>query len=225
MRLFFLTIGLVLLLGQSVFAQKKRERLDMAMFNLNYNYLLNSQGQFKQRFYSHGFDFTLMYDHIMSQKAPISIGVGLGVSSMHFFTDANLVNIDTTQGSYSTFVPIDTSLSNIKRSRFTTNYYEIPVELRFRTNPEDEDKHPWKFAIGAKLGFRINSRDKLIDEDGYRVIDSKYPNTSRVRGIGTVRIGYGKVALYGAYQFSSLFHENHGVELYPISVGLNISLF
>lgn len=204
--------------------KKKRERMDMALINLNYNYLTNSQGLFKQRFYSHGFDFALMYDHIMSQKAPISIGLGLGVSSMHFYTDANVINLDTTQGTYSTFDPIDTTVSDIKRSRFTTNYYEIPVELRFRSQPK-EGKHPWKIALGAKLGFRINSRDKLIDDDGYKYIDTKYPNTSRVRGIGTFRVGYGKVSLYGAYQFTSLFHEGQGIELYPFSVGINLALF
>lgn len=196
----------------------------MAMINLNYNGLLNSQQAFQQKFYSYGYDFALMYDHIMSQKAPISIGIGLGLSTMHFYTNADVINRDTTSGTYSFFEPIDTTSSDIKRSRFSTNYYEIPIELRFRTKPK-EDKHPWKFAVGAKLGFLINSRDKLVDEDGYKYIDTRYPNTSRVRGIGTLRIGYGKVSFYGAYQFSSLFHEGKGIELYPVSIGLNLTLF
>lgn len=210
-------------MGLSLLAQD-RKRLDMAMINLNYNTLLNSQGVFKQGFYSNGVDFSLMYDHIMSQKAPISIGIGLGISNMNFYTDADAINLDTSIGTYTTFQVIDTATTNIKRSRFSTNYLEIPVELRFRTKPK-EGKHPWKISVGAKLGFRINSQDKQIDDDGYWFSDTKYPNTSRVRGLGTLRIGYGKVALYGAYQFSSLFHENLGIELYPMSIGLNIALF
>jgi hypothetical protein len=149
---FFLSF--ILFIGNS-FGQK-RERMDMAMINLNYNGLLNSQQAFQQKFYSYGYDFALMYDHIMSQKAPISIGIGLGLSTMHFYTNADVINRDTTSGTYSFFEPIDTTSSDIKRSRFSTNYYEIPIELRFRTKPK-EDKHPWKFAVGAKLGFLINS--------------------------------------------------------------------
>ena len=199
-----------------------RERLDMLNINLNSTFLLGSQGSFEQKFYSHGYDLHFMYDHPMP-RSPISIGIGIGLSHQRVYSNAAVVWTDSNSTIWHTFrtEAIDTT---IRRSAFNMNYYEIPAEIRYRTKP-DERGHPWKIAVGAKIGFKLNSKQLLVDDNGHRFTTTAFPHTARIRGVGTFRVGYGKISLYGAYQFTTLFHEGQGDELYPFSAGVTLSLF
>ncbi len=209
--------------SQEAFSQEKdRERLDMLMINLNSSFLLGSKGLFEQKFFSHGYDVALMYDHFLP-RSPMSIGIGLGLSHMRIYSNAEVVWVDSNETNFHAFnvLPFDTTY---KRSAFNLNYLEIPAELRYRSKP-NEKGHPWKISIGAKVGFKINTRQLFVDAQGYRYTSTRFPNAARVRGTATFRAGYGKFSIYGAYQFTPLFHEGQGTELYPLSVGVSLSLF
>jgi hypothetical protein len=206
-----------------VFSQEDdRERLDMMMINLNSSFLLGSKGLFDQKFFSHGYDIALMYDHFLP-RSPMSVGIGLGISHMRIYSNAQVEWVDSNETNFHLFnvIPFD---STYKRSAFNLNYLEIPAELRYRSKP-DERGHPWKISIGAKVGFKINARQLLVDDQAYRFTSTRFPNTARVRGTATFRVGYGKFSIYGAYQFTPLFHEGQGTELYPLSIGMCLSLF
>ncbi len=218
----FFSITLLLWTTATYSQSADRGRLDMLMLSGGYSNLVGAGDNFKQKWFSHNLDAALMYDHRMG-RSPISIGIGLGISHTRFYTNAAATNVDSTTNDFVIFPEYAEGL-DYKRSSFSVNYYEIPAELRFRTK-NDSRGHPWKVTIGAKLGFRINSKHTFVDANGYKLSTTRFPNTSRLRGVGLVRIGYGKVSLYGTYQLTPLFHENAGQELYPFTTGVTITLF
>jgi hypothetical protein len=114
-----------------------------------------------------------------------------------------------------------------------TTYFEIPVEIRFMTNPENNGRS-WKFAAGIKAGYLLDAHTKgktIVDKNGNTISgqdgviekesSTKYFNNTKLAG--TFRIGYGAIGLYGAYQVTSLINGGVGSDVRPYSIGLTFS--
>jgi hypothetical protein len=110
------------------------------------------------------------------------------------------------------------------------SYLEVPVELRFSSNPGKSSKG-LKFAIGGKVGTLINlhTKGKDLQDKNNKIINSyiakdnnkKYFNGTRL--MGTARIGYGIFSLFGAYQLNSVLKEGAGPDMKLYQVGISIS--
>ncbi|MFZ8258191.1 hypothetical protein ACO1KT_14875, partial [Staphylococcus aureus] len=81
-----------------------------------------------------------------NQKMSIGYGVGLGSSNMFFKN----VNVDIRSTSPSLPFTIADSINHYNKFKLTSIYAEIPVEIRYFSNPANPNKS-WKFAIGAKI--------------------------------------------------------------------------
>ena len=151
-----------------------------------------------------------------------SPGIGLGVHNM--FNESFVETIN--DSSY--FIPITDEIPNLsyKKSKFTTTYFDIPMEFRFKSKSE------FRIAIGFKFGFLIRALTKYKGDD-------YLSNTNKVviykkkiiQGVEknrygfTGRIGYKWLNLWGYYQLSTLFIQGKGPEMYPISIGLTLIPF
>ena len=65
-------------------------------------------------------------------------------------------------------------------------------------------------------------------DDGTEKYEIRYrslPDVNHLSYSAHVRIGMRNWALFGSYNFSPLFESNESIELYPIQMGLSISLF
>ena len=110
------------------------------------------------------------------------------------------------------------------------SYLEIPVELRFSSNPAGGSKS-WKIAIGGKVGTLINlhTKGKDLQDKNNKTINSyivkennkKYFNGTRL--MGTARIGYGIFSLFGAYQLNNVLKEAAGPDMKLYQVGISLS--
>ena len=152
--------------------------------------------------------------------------MGIGYSHSKYFNNGYITQIDTATGAdYSTFQTISSvkSDSSYKRNSYTTNYFDIPVEIRFRSTP-NEKGHSWKASIGFKVGFRLNSYTTTKTDKG-RYSDFIQPNLTSTRYGITARFGYGRVGLVGYYGLTRLFEANKGHEIIPYSIGFTISPF
>lgn len=148
-----------------------------------------------------------------------SPGIGLGIHNL--FSDSWLRV--TNDSAY--FEPIPDTLS-YKKSKMVNTYFDIPLELRYKSKGE------FRVAVGFKFGFLIKSHTKYkghnfiegtTDEVIIKVARYDFVETTRYGFTG--RIGYKWLNLWGYYQLSTLFQKSKGPEMYPISIGLTLIPF
>jgi hypothetical protein len=155
-------------------------------------------------------------------KISAALGGGVGTDNMYF----EKTTIDLNQPKGIVFMP--DSITQYKRYKLATAYAELPLELRYSSNPANMNKG-FKMAVGAKVGFIFNAHTRArVDLDargdgGYvEKIKNKYA-FSNTRIIGTFRVGYGNFTAFATYSFTGLFDENRGPLVKPWSVGLTLS--
>jgi len=204
-------------------APVKRERTDMLMIQYNYETLLNFPDSIRLSPWSRGVGINLMYDHFLVESDKLSIGIGLAFYSHNYITKADIVQYADTSGQVlSRFEAYPQYTLN--RAKVVRNFLDIPVELRYRTNP-NEKGHSWKIAVGAKIGYRTNIYTKVIDKQDNKYKSFVYPQVSRSRYGITGRIGYGKISVNGYYSLSNIFFDGKGAEITPLSIGVTLTLF
>ena len=197
---------------------------DNFLIDVSYDNLVNAPNGVNFKF-GYGNSYQVFYDHQFKAKV-LSGAVGIGYSHSKYFNNGYITQIDTATGAdYSTFQTISSvkSDSSYKRNSYTTNYFDIPVEIRFRSTP-NEKGHSWKASIGFKVGFRLNSYTTTKTDKG-RYSDFIQPNLISTRYGITARFGYGRVGLVGYYGLTRLFEANKGHEIIPYSIGFTISPF
>lgn len=179
----------------------------------------------KPRGFSRSFNFHVMFDFPFKTNPKFSVGVGLGVGTDNIFFKQT--NIDIKNRSQALF--IRDTITRYKKSKLQTGFLELPVELRYATNPANMNKS-WKFAVGAKVGALISSKSKeKIDLDqegngGYITKTSSNRHFSSFRLVGTARVGVGNFSVFGSYAITQLFKEGFGPGgIRPYTIGLTIS--
>lgn len=164
----------------------------------------------------------------LNPKMSLAYGVGIGSSNMFF----NKVNVDVRSTAARLPFTIVDSFNHFNKYKLTTVYLEIPVELRWFSNPENMNKS-WKFAVGAKVGTLIKSYTKgkeEVDKFGRSLYGKSYvEKESNRRHINpttialTGRVGYGIVSLQGSYQVTSVLREGAGPQMNRFTIGIGIS--
>lgn len=177
---------------------------------------------------SHGFNIYFMIDRPFkaSPKYSVAFGVGISTSSIEF----KKMTVDLTSTlPQLPFTAVDAT-NHFKRFKLATGYAEVPVELRYSTDPSNPEKG-WKAAIGGRVGFLVNAHTKgriLQDKNGNTLNSytekensKRYINGTRL--MGTARIGYGIISLFGAFQVNTLLKDGAGPAMNLYQIGVTIS--
>jgi hypothetical protein len=184
---------------------------DHFMIQYGYDNWTGKTDSVKTGGFSRHFNAYIMLDKPFKSNPKLSLGFGVGFGSSSVFLDNTTVDI----------------------AGKTNVWAEIPVELRYVMHPLTPGKS-FKFAIGGKVGTMVDAHTKgkhLLDASGNtvagqdktidKVSNKKFFNSTRLAG--TVRIGYGILSLYGAYQINSMVKDGLGPQLHPYSIGLTVS--
>ncbi|MEA3505383.1 MAG: outer membrane beta-barrel protein [Bacteroidota bacterium] len=226
------TFILFVLIALGVQAQnEKKTELDKNQFKTRIDLFTDIWQDTPEAFNSasinRGINIYSMYEFpIKNTSFSFQSGVGLGVHNLYF--DNELKKNDE---GIMIFSAIPDTLSNgtgveTKRSKISVAYLDIPIELKIRT------ENKLRAAIGFKLGYLINSLSKYKG-DNYSD-DSSSDITIKKKGIDginnlrygpTLRIGYKWIDISAYYSLTTLFEENKGPEMTPISIGISISKF
>lgn len=159
-------------------------------------------------------------------RLSLGIGVGVGTSNMYF----EKMNVEIAALTRTLpFVATD-STDNFKKYKVATAFMEVPLELRFTSNPETPNKAV-KGALGIKVGTLVNAHTKgkeLRDKRGnvvnaYTLKENtkRYFNTTRFAA--TARVGYGPFSIFGAYDFNGIFKDGVAADIKLLQIGLTIS--
>jgi len=177
---------------------------------------------------SRGFNAYVMLEKPFKGNPKFSFAGGIGISSSNIFLDKlnAQINGNTNQIKFNN---LDTT-SRFNKYKVSTSFAEIPLELRFCSNPQNANK-AIKVAIGVKAGLLLQAHTKgktLVDAGG-RIVQSytekifakNYFNTSRLSVTG--RVGYGNICVFGSYGITSVFKDNTAADMKVLQVGLSIS--
>lgn len=208
-------------------ANKKQDRL-VVNFNFD-NWFHKETSGFATKWYSRGIDVYFMYD-MPIKKSKVSFAPGIGFSSTNIYHNANLEE-DSTGSRFVTWDSKGYDFANdFKKAKLTVNYIDIPLELRVRSKPLAGDMR-FKFAIGAKVGIKINAFQKIktnhpdFSETGTmkKFVERGYDDISLLRFGPTMRLGYGPFNVHVYYNAINLFKTGRGNKIHPFTIGLSIN--
>lgn len=204
-------------------SQLSRRAADHFMIQLGYNGWAGSPDSLRTGGLSRTFNMYFMFDFPFKSDARFSAAIGAGLGTDNMFFKETTVDLRK----YPLNFAHDT-VSSYKKYKIATGYLEVPVELRFASNPTSYNK-AFKVALGVKVGTMIDAHTKAKitrDREGYggytqKTKDKRNFNTTRLAG--TLRVGYGVFSIFGTYQFNEFIREGAGPNVKPYSIGLTIS--
>jgi hypothetical protein len=180
-----------------------------------FNSALSAPTEFSLGFYgSRSVNLYYQYDmRILKSNFSFVPGIGLSLERFKFNND-NTLGYDGADLESIVMVPPATSgIPGIKKSQLITNYIDVPLEIKYSTNPDDPARS-FKISVGGRIGFMYDSFTKIkYKEDGEskKIKNKEDFNLNKVRYGLTARIGVGNFSLFGYYNLTPLFEEGKGL--------------
>ncbi len=183
--------------------------------------------------FSRHFNFYVMLDKPLKNNPKLSVGIGAGIGSSNMFFDKQYADIksNSTKMPFSNRGLPGTDSANFKKHKLTTIYLELPVELRYYSDPLNPNKS-WKLGVGVKVGTLLKSYTKgkdLQTKTGSSIYGPTYiakeSNKRFINGTKvavTGRIGYGIFSLQGEYNILGVFKEGLGPQVNNYQIGISI---
>ena len=180
--------------------------------------------------FSRHFNMYVMFDKPFKNNPKMSVGVGAGIGSSNMFFNNTNVNVKHV-GTQLPFTIAD-SINHFDKFKVTTLYLELPVEIRYFSNPNNMNKS-WKFAIGAKVGTLLKSFSKgknYVNRNGQSIYGTTFIEKEQSKKFFngtslaiTGRVGYGIIGLQGSYNVLGVLRDGAGANMNRFSVGISIS--
>lgn len=180
--------------------------------------------------FSRHFNIYFMIDKPFKNNPKFSIAYGIGIGSSNMFFKNTKVDVKANSTKLP-FTNVD-SANHFSKFKVTNIYAELPVELRYFSNPENPGKS-WKAALGVKVGTLLKTYSKgknLVTKSGASVYGNGYieKESSKRFFNGTMlavtgRIGYGIISLDAGYQFNGVLKDGAGPSMNKFSLGITFS--
>ncbi len=174
---------------------------------------------FRIRTINQGATVFVMYNLALGESLN-SFSIGLAIRSHNLYSNSVITDIKADTIKYER-IPDNI---DYRKSKINPVYIDLPIEFKFRT------EKGFKVGIGLKAGYLIDSKEKY---KGNRPGDNQNVKT-KTKDIyqmekfvfgATFRIGYKWVSAFASYQFTKIFRQGRGPEMYPVSVGITITPF
>lgn len=190
-------------------------KMDRFVFTLGYAGWMNKAEGVQIEPWSYSTSMHYMQD-IPFGESGFATAIGLGFSSHNVYYNSRFIESPDGPTGLKPYADGEAP----KRNKLSTNYFSIPVELRFRTSGSPA----FKVAFGGQIGYLFNLHNKLIDEEGKRkVYDIQGVDPLRYGLKG--RIGYGRWNAFVHYGLDPFFKKGEGPDIQHFSGGLAITLF
>lgn len=200
---------------------EKPSKYDRLIFDLTYNDWVGDQGPFQNHWASIGLNTNLLFDIPLTKNNTVSFGAGIA----HQYTPVRHNRLMVFNDSIGTSVLVEKdSLDLFSASSFSGNSLAIPLEIRFRGK---KWKHV-KFHLGGKIGYQFKWTSKYrFNNDGVKEVYKRVgtPDAERLIYSAHFRFGIRNWALFGSYNFNSVFKNAESTSLNLLQMGLSISLF
>ena len=111
-------------------------------------------------------------------------------------------------------------VKEFKKHNLRLQYISIPLTMEWRLGDRD---NPFILSAGLEGSIRLGCREKQVYKlDDERKVERKRNDfeTRFLTYATTFGLGYKRFEVYTNYSPSGFFKENHGPELYPLSIGV-----
>ncbi len=168
-----------------------------------------------------GFNVSAIWDFKIKQK-PIARGLGVGISYYTQYSNA-LLRYDAADDMMRYYLlPEGVNYKLLKMNYLNVN---IPLEFRYR------NENGFKFTIGARAGLICEVSQKYKGDNPANANDTlmiknlHVMNKMKYNVDVYARIGWKFVDAYYSFQVTPLFTPGKGPKIYPMSVGISLSIF
>lgn len=181
---------------------------------------------FKVSGFSRGINAYFMWDVPLGKKKNFAIAPGAGIGSENYYFKK--YGMAWHGDSITRFYKFNDSITS-KNSKLNMTYFDIPLEVRYRSKPNTKTGQSWKLALGFKLGFLLGSKWKYKGEslanngESVKFKDMKVPNMAKLRYGVYIRGGYSLANLFFYYSLSETFNKGKGPTMHPLVFGISIS--
>jgi hypothetical protein len=207
-------------------AQYIPEKGEWLHFSYSHLQLLHAPEQLEQKWNSNGWQLMMMWENLFGKRSHWGIAYGPGFSVNYWHTNLNITTGPNGGPLNYTYLPSDSSYN---RNRFSASYFDIPVEIRYRSTTDKKGRY-FRFYVGGLIGYRINSFSQIKVND-YNVKHYRINDISRWQYGVFLRTGYWLFNLYVYYGINPVFGdlaEGQGFEgldqMQSLSIGLSLSL-
>ena len=201
---------------------------DHLLIEFSYDNWLNRTDSMNINGFNRGFAAYFMFDFPFKSDPHFSVGVGLGIDASNIFFEDTHVGVADLGG---TLAFKNTSQTDhFKKYKLVITNLDLPIELRYAFNPENTNKS-WKVALGVKVGLLLstytkgkdleNAAGQVINDYIMKESSTRYFNSGRL--VGTFRVSYGFIGIFGQLQLTSLIREGAGPTVNPWSLGIVLS--
>ncbi|MBN4062242.1 outer membrane beta-barrel protein, partial [Bacteroidales bacterium AH-315-I05] len=139
---------------------EKRGVYDRILMDVYFENWLDTSYKLPGKWHSRGISGFYLYDIPFEKNSQFSSAIGLGASSHNVFLKDSIGSHPDSTSRYYTFLPIESN-DNFKKYKFSTNYIDAALELRFRSKP-DKFGNRIKFTLGARVGYLVNIHSKTV---------------------------------------------------------------
>ena len=214
--------------------KKKPPRKEFILVNLNFDGWLGTPSNIESKWFSsRGVDIAIFYDQVLA-KSNFSTALGVGFNSHNIHMEGFPIEYSIASGgTYTLLDPTFFDGKEVSVNKLSTNFIDIPFELRFRSNPRKNGKRI-AASVGFKIGWLVQSHTKTkTDQDLFyngvnfrqKIKTYDIPNLTKFRYGLTARVGYAKFYVNFFYSLTPLFVNGRGTEAVPISIGIGVTPF
>lgn len=207
------------------------------LVDFGFNIPFGEQGDFNANFFgSRTVNFYYQSDkRIGNSKFSVHPGAGFGLERYRFANNTTLQYKAGPGGLFDSliFVPAENRFlqaNRINKSQVIMNNFDILLDLRFTTNPNDPNRS-FKVSIGMKGGFVFDSFTKIKyreNSETKKLKDKQDWNLNQFRYGPTLRIGIGNFNLFAFYSLSPIFESGKGpkgTNLNTFTTGISLAAF
>ena len=209
-------------------AVKETPSNDHFMIQLGHTSWIGQPDSIKTKGLSRSLNIYLMLNFPFKTNPHWSVALGPGIATDNIYLNKMNVGIKDPTASIR-FQDVSDTV-HFKKTKLGTAYLEVPVELRYRFNPDD-DRKSVKLALGVKVGTLLNAHTKEVELqsstgqtlNAYTQKESskRFFNKQRLSVMG--RVGIGSWTLFASYSITPVFKDALGPQVRPLTIGLTLS--
>jgi Outer membrane protein beta-barrel domain len=202
---------------------------DHFMIEFSYDNWVGKTDSMNTSGFCRGFGMYFMFDFPFKSDPHFSVGAGVGVGVSNIFFDKTEVLV-AAPGNQTLAFPSTARTDHFKKYKLVLTNIEVPLELRYAVNPENTNRS-WKIALGFKFGVLMSAytKGKDLENVNGQVINyyiekkssKEFFNGGRI--VGTARISWGFIGVFGQLQLTPLIKNGAGPTVNPYSIGLVLS--
>ncbi len=150
----------------------------------------------------------------------LGLVTGIGVTFNNFAFDNNITLTQTNDS-----IGYEENDHGFRRNRLSLVYVNVPLLLEFQTSSRRTIEQ-FHFATGVIGGANIRTYSRQVYDlqgDRHREKIHKSYYTRPFKLDATVRIGWGKLHLFGTYSINTLFRTGKAPEIHPFNVGIRLN--